>query len=174
MFSPVTCNIIKLYVLIHAKSHDKADSTVHLLVTLRIWINIAPLEISDCDITRIIDANNRLFWLRRPYQYLRVILGTTCEKVALMIPFYIFNQIFMTLPNFERRMWCFNTPKIYLRLTGSSELSIILPSYIEDCTWLTEHVLWLFLYIEGVPYHNIGFITSRSNQCIRLVPARTN
>lgn len=44
----ITGYVIQLYVLIHSECHDEAHTTVNCLVALRVNIDIAPLEISDC------------------------------------------------------------------------------------------------------------------------------
>ena len=50
--------IIQLYVLIHAQRHNEADTTVRSRIARLICIHIAPLEVPDGGIPRVIDGHD--------------------------------------------------------------------------------------------------------------------
>lgn len=91
-----------------------------------------------------------------------------------MVPLDALDQVDMTLPYLERLLRCLNAPKVYFRLTGSCQLSVILPSNIKDRTGLLKEIERLLLYVRWVPHENVRLVATRSHECVRFVPARAD
>lgn len=134
----VARNIIQLHILIHAEGDDEANATVNCLVGLRVHVDVAPFEISDGGVSRVIDAYNRQFGFGRPNQHLGIILSTARQQVALMIPLDVFDDVLVTSPYLQRRVRLLNAPEVDLRLAGSSQLRVVLPGYIKNSPWLPK------------------------------------
>lgn len=137
-----------------------------------IRVDVAPLEVSYRCIM-VVETHEILSRLGGPNENLRIILSAACKKRTLGIPFDALYDVVVSLPNFQRQFIArvINGPQIYVLATCCSQLTVILPGYVDDLATLLEFIERLFLYGIGVPDQNICLISTWSYKCIVFVPA---
>lgn len=151
--SLVASDVVQFDALVHAEGDDEPSST--LVGIALILVNMAPSEVTHSAVV-IIQAEDVLPRLGRPYQHVRIIGRVTRQKMASGVPLDAFNATLMALPQLFRISGHVNGPEIYFITARSRQLSVILPGDVHDGARLSELVHGVLLDGVGVPDEHVG------------------
>jgi len=153
----VFCNVVQAHCSVHAQSHNEASAC--LVGAGRVRVNVAPLEVENGSFL-LVQAHDVVLRFGRPYQDLGVFIGLRSEEVTFLVPFDAENLVFVSLPNLLWYLGHVDRPQIDFLPTRRRQLSVVLPSDVDNLTGLLKSVLNFLFDRKRLPNLDIGVFTA--------------
>lgn len=148
-------NVEELHGHVHAQSNDKAKAGL----TRGRGVVVTPLEVSDGALM-IVEAHYGVRLFGRPDENTGVVQGRTRKEETAWVPLNAFNWVLVPRPYSHRLTRQLDGPKVYVTITRSGELLIVLPRDVNDRPRLIKAHEGTFLDHIGFPNQDRGVFAS--------------